>query len=106
MRQQGIAALYLDASTRLSYYTGLRADGKKRLHGEVIPAEGSLSYIYPAFEVVKTPASFVMQGEIRGWKKYGIGLDVQEWTYFVKEIPCAFDTRHVFLERAAGLHLR
>ena len=106
MRQQGIAALYLVASTRLSNYTGLRADGKKRLHGEVIPADGPLSYIYPAFQVVKTIASIVMRGEIRGWNKYGIGLDAQEWTYLVKENPCAFDTRHVFLERAAGLHLR
>ena len=47
MRQQGIAALYLDTSTSLSYYTGLRAEGKERLHGEVIPADGPLSYIYP-----------------------------------------------------------
>jgi len=106
MRQQGIAALYLDASTRLSYYTGLLADGKKRLHGEVIPTDGPLSYICPAFEVVKTTASIVMRGEIRGWNKYGIGPDVQELTYLVRENPCAFDTRHVFLERAAGLHLR
>ena len=53
MRQQGIAALYLDASTSLYYYTGLRAEGKERLHGEVIPADGPLSYICPAFEVKK-----------------------------------------------------
>ncbi|MEC8199353.1 MAG: aminopeptidase P family N-terminal domain-containing protein, partial [Pseudomonadota bacterium] len=45
MRQKGITALYLDASTSLSYYTGLRAEGKERLHGEVIPADGPLSYI-------------------------------------------------------------
>ena len=65
MRQQGIAALYLDTSTSLSYYTGLRAEGKERLHGVVIPADGPLSYIYPAFEVEKTTASIVMRGEIR-----------------------------------------
>ena len=106
MRQQGIAALNLDASTSLSYYTGLRAKGKERLHGEVIPADGPLSYIYPAFEVEKTTASIVMRGEIRGWNEFGIGLDVQEWTYLVKENPWAFGTRHVFLERAADLHLR
>ena len=55
MRQQGIEALYSDESTSLSYYTGLRAEGKKRLHREVIPADGPLSYIYPAFEVGKKP---------------------------------------------------
>ena len=106
MRQQVIAALYLDAPTSLCYYTGLRAEGKERSHGEVIPADGPLSYICPAFEVEKTTASIVMQGEIRGWNEYGIGLDVQEWTHLVKENPCAFGTRHVFLERAADLHLR
>ena len=26
-----------------------------------------------------------MRGEIRGWNEYGIGLDVHEWTYLVKE---------------------
>ena len=44
--------------------------------------------------------------EIRGWNEYGIGLDVHEWTHLVKENPYAFGTRHVFLERAADLHLR
>ena len=105
MRQQGIAALYLDASTRLSYYTGSRPEGKERVHGELMLAHGPLSFIYPAFEVEKTTAFIVMQGEIRGWNEYGIGLDVQEWTYLVKKNPCAFGTRHVFPEQAADLHL-
>ena len=70
MRQQGITALYLDASTSLYYYTGLRAGGKERLHGAVIPADGPLSYICPAFEVEKTAASIVMPGEIRGWEEH------------------------------------
>lgn len=65
IRRQGIAALYLNASTSLSYYNGLRAEGKERLHGEVIPADVPLSYIYPAFEAEKTTASIVMRGEIR-----------------------------------------
>lgn len=70
MRQQGITALYLDASTSLYCYTGLRARGKERLHGAVIPADGPLSYICPAFEVEKTAASIVMPGEIRGWEEH------------------------------------
>ena len=70
MRQQGIAALYLDASTSLYYFTGLRAGGRERLHGAVIPAEGALSYICPAFEVEKTAASIVMPGDIRGWEEH------------------------------------
>ncbi len=106
MRQQRIAALYLDTSTSLSYYTGLRAEGKKRLHGEVITADGPLNYIYPAFEIEKTTAYIVVRGEMRGWSEYGVVLDVQEWLYLVKENHCAFGSRHLFLERAADLHLR
>ena len=70
MRQQGIAALYLDASTSLYYFTGLRAGGRERLHGAVIPAEGALSYICTAFEVEKTAASIVLPGDIRGWEEH------------------------------------
>ena len=44
--------------------------GKERLHGAVIPADGPLSYICPAFEVEKTAASIVMPGEIRGWEEH------------------------------------
>lgn len=70
MRRRGIAALYLDASTSLYYFTGMRARGLERLHGAVIPAEGALSYICPAFEIEKTAASIVTPGEIRGWEEH------------------------------------
>lgn len=70
MRQQGIAALYLDASTSLYYFTGLRARGSERLHGAVIPADGALSYIVPTFEIEKTEASIVLPGDIRGWQEH------------------------------------
>jgi len=70
MRQQGIAALYLDASTSLYYFTGWRAGGRERLHGAVIPADGPLSYVCPTFEIEKTAASIVMQGDIRGWEEH------------------------------------
>ena len=43
MRAEGIQALYLDASTSLYYFTGLRARGRERLHGAVIPAEGEIA---------------------------------------------------------------
>ncbi|MCK5364100.1 MAG: aminopeptidase P family N-terminal domain-containing protein, partial [Gammaproteobacteria bacterium] len=37
MRAEGIHALYLDASTSLSYFTGLRLRASERLHGAIIP---------------------------------------------------------------------
>ena len=56
MVEQGIDALYLDASTSLYYFTGLRLWASERLHGAVIPARGDLFYISPGFEEEKTRA--------------------------------------------------
>jgi len=50
MRQQGIEALHLDSSASCFYFTGLRFKLTERLHGVVLPAEGTLTYVSPAFE--------------------------------------------------------
>ena len=38
MRKHHVDALYLDASTSLAYFTGVRFWASERLHGAVIPA--------------------------------------------------------------------
>ena len=48
MRQQGIAALYLDASTSLYYFTGLRAGGRERKRPPRSPALHPPSRVPPA----------------------------------------------------------
>lgn len=70
MRGRGIDALYLDASTSLYYFTGLRCRPSERLHGAVIPTEGDLVYICPAFEEEKTRAMLALGGEIRTWEEH------------------------------------
>ncbi len=60
MVEQGIDALYLDASTSLYYFTGLRLWASERLHGAVIPARGDLFYISPGFEEEKTRAMLLL----------------------------------------------
>ena len=54
MREQGVDALYLDTSTNLRYFTGIELKLTERLHGAVIPAEGEIAYLSPAFEEPKT----------------------------------------------------
>lgn len=70
MREQGIAALYLDASTSLRYFTGLQLGRSERLHGAVIPSEGELTYVIPAFEEEKIRASLQIDGPIRTWEEH------------------------------------
>ena len=67
---QGIDALYLDASTSLFYFTGLRLWATERLHGAVIPARGELIYITPGFEEEKTRAMLLFGDQIRTWEEH------------------------------------
>jgi len=70
MREQGIDALYLDASASLYYFTGVRFSASERLHGAVLPAAGDLVYVTPAFEEEKTRAQLVMGDDIRTWEEH------------------------------------
>ncbi len=70
MRAQGVQALYLDASTTNFYFTGLRLKGSERLHGAVIPAEGEIGYITPAFEQAKLETMIALPGRIHAWQEH------------------------------------
>ena len=70
MREQAVDALYLDASTSLFYFTGLRIGSSERLHGAVIPATGELGYVCPAFEEEKMRAMLVLDGAIHTWEEH------------------------------------
>ncbi|EGM77199.1 Xaa-Pro aminopeptidase [Rheinheimera sp. A13L] len=71
MRQHGIDALYLNAGTNLSYFTGTVWYASERLVGALLfaegPAEGELLYISPVFEIPTLSGFQVVQGEVRGW---------------------------------------
>lgn len=70
MRKQGVQALHLDASTSTFYFTGLQLRGSERLHGVLIPAEGELTYITPAFEEAKLRTMLVLDGKVRAWQEH------------------------------------
>ncbi len=74
MREQGVQALYLDTSTNLAYFTGIGLKLTERLHGAIIPAEGDIAYLSPAFEEPKTRTMlrFGPQGtaDIRVWEEH------------------------------------
>lgn len=70
MRAEGIQALYLDASTSLYYFTGMRLRASERLHGAVIPADGEIAYICPAFEEEKTRTMLEVGDDVRTWEEH------------------------------------
>src|SRR5260370_13643419 len=53
MREKGIDALYLDVSSSMTYFTGLKFRRTERMHSAVLPARGDIVYVSPAFQVEK-----------------------------------------------------
>jgi Xaa-Pro dipeptidase len=70
MREQGVAALYLDASTNLCYFTGIALAMTERLHGAIIPATGDVTYLSPAFEEPKTREVMKFGSDVRVWEEH------------------------------------
>ena len=70
LRQQGLQALYLDTSTSLAYFTGIELHPSERLHGAVIPVEGEIAYLSPAFEEPKTREYMRFGDDVRCWEEH------------------------------------
>ena len=70
MVQAGVDVLYLDATTSLAYFTGLRCYASERLHGALISVSGELIYICPQFEEEKTRAGMVIEGDFACWEEH------------------------------------
>ena len=70
MREQGVQALYLDVSSNLFYFTGIRLRPSERLHGAIIPAEGDIVYLSPAFEEPKTRELIRFGSDVRCWEEH------------------------------------
>jgi len=68
MQTAGLDAVYLDAGTNLTYYTGTRWHASERLVGAIVPASGELTYIGPAFE----------EGTIRDYMRVDAALETWE----------------------------
>lgn len=56
MQQNGIDAIYLNAGTNLTYFTGMRWYASERLVGAILPAQGDVQYIAPFLKLVHSMA--------------------------------------------------
>lgn len=70
MQAQGIAALYLNAGSNLRYFTGVQWHPSERLVGALLPANGELEYIAPAFEEGTVRDFQVVPSTIRTWQEH------------------------------------
>jgi Xaa-Pro dipeptidase len=76
MRENGMAAMFLEAGSSLYYYTGVRWGLSERPFGVVIPVEGELAYVTPAFEEERARELTRFSNDVRVWQEdespYGV----------------------------------
>ncbi|QEY61363.1 aminopeptidase P family protein [Metapseudomonas lalkuanensis] len=70
MRDRGIAAIYLNAGSNLRYFTGVKWSPSERMVGAVLPADGPLAYIAPAFEEGTIRDFREVDGAIHTWHEH------------------------------------
>lgn len=69
MDELDIEALWLDGSTNLEYFTGVRHGQTERMIGAVLPRRGEPVYIAPAFEVEKLKTMLTIGDRVHGWEE-------------------------------------
>ncbi len=70
MQEQGIQAVYLNAGTNLYYFTGMSWNASERMVGALLPAQGELQFIAPAFEQDTINEFMVVPGTIHCWQEH------------------------------------
>lgn len=69
MAENGITAIYLEAGSRLFYVTGVRWGRSERMMAAVIPAEGEIAYVCPAFEEARLRELIIFGDDVRAWEE-------------------------------------
>lgn len=69
MRTEGLDDVWLDATSSLTYYTGLALYPSERLHGALLRADGALTYVTPNFERPKLETMIRLPGEVATWEE-------------------------------------
>lgn len=70
MQARGIDAMYLNAGTNLTYFTGLQWYPSERLVGAIVPVEGDVTLIAPAFEVGSLAQAMVVPLKTLLWDEH------------------------------------
>jgi Xaa-Pro dipeptidase len=70
MQAQGIAAIYINAGSNLLYFTGTKWHASERMVGAILPANGAIEYIAPAFEEATLLDFMLVQGRVNCWHEH------------------------------------
>jgi len=70
MRAHGIAAIYVNAGSSMTYFTGTKWHASERMVGAIVPAGGAVAYIAPAFEESTLKEFMVVAGPVHCWHEH------------------------------------
>ncbi len=70
MARKGFEAIYMEATSNLWYYTGMRWGQSERMAAAIIPREGEVKYICPMFEVERLRERIIVGDDVRGWEEH------------------------------------
>ncbi len=66
LHEHHMSAMYLEAGTSMRYFTGIDHWLSERMIGAILPADGDLMYICPAFEEMKFREMMALPGAVHG----------------------------------------
>jgi Xaa-Pro dipeptidase len=69
LRDNGMAAMFLEPGSSMFYYTGVKWGLSERLFGVVIPVTGELAYVTPAFEEERARELTKFSNDVRIWQE-------------------------------------
>jgi Xaa-Pro dipeptidase len=70
MSEAGLDAVWLDAGTNMTYYTGTRWRPSERLVGALVPVSGALTYVGAAFEDGTIRDYMKVEADLVGWQEH------------------------------------
>jgi len=70
MAENGFEAIYMEATSNLWYYTGMRWGQSERMAAAIIPQVGEVAYICPMFEVERLKERIILGDNVRGWEEH------------------------------------
>ncbi len=76
MQEMNITALYVNAGTNMTYFTGTKWGPSERMVGAVIPVNGEIAYIAPAFEIGTLQQYMGIKGNVQGWEEHESPYDI------------------------------
>ncbi|WP_417319411.1 M24 family metallopeptidase [Emcibacter sp.] len=70
MKEHGLKAVFLNAGSNMTYFTGTPWYASERMVGVILPAEGAPEYIAPVFEIGTLEDFMTVRGPVNGWQEH------------------------------------